>query len=691
MQRPIGSLLLGAVLLLLAGCPDQTINVRQTPPQAVITFPQPDDDGEIIISGNVLEAQGTVADNEDPEDELAILWSSDLVTDAPLFDGFPDTAGDTSLAITLEPGTHLITLSVTDSDGQSDSDSLTIIIQGEPPAVPTALITDPLSGEAFLLDQLVSMEGTVASEEGAILDIAWASDVDGTLLEGNSDSTGQTSYATFLSVGVHTLTLTATDSWDQEGSDTVTIQVTEQDLGRLDQDGDGFCPDGIDANDDGECDDTEITGINSQDCDDLDAQTYPLAPELCDQKDNDCDGIIPPEEIDLDGDGVAPCQGDCDDANPANFPGNPEVCDGIDNNCDGDVDETANDNDGDGFTGCDGDCNDNNSAIYPNAVEICNFVDDNCDGNIDELDGDLDFDGWRVCTGDCDDGNPNVYPGALEVCDDLDNNCDGNIDENEANADNDPASTCDGDCNDNHPQIYPGAPELCDGLDNDCDTFVPANEYDADGDGVRVCEGDCDDNNAVMAPTFTEFCDNFDNDCDGIVNENADPTEIGESSSTAYGEATELPGFNHIIHAPPFFTCPGTTCPVFGGAINICRNAISVGGAFASAVDYFDSFVLEYDQLATTLGCAMNIGLSGIPGGHDYSLTLYKTSSLSSPIANWDLLAFSDNPGNQPEALTQAATNFLDFSTDTFVVVIHSKGNWSCPSAGSYTLTVTGG
>ena len=180
-----------------------------------------------------------------------------------------------------------------------------------------------------------------------------------------------------------------------------------------------------------------------------------------------------------------------------------------------------------------------------------------------------------------------------------------------------------------------------------------------------------------MSPNATEVCDNFDNDCDGIVNENADPTELA--------------GFNHIIHAPPFFNCPGATCSVFGGAINICRNAISTGGAFASAADYFDSFVLDYDQMATTLGCAMNIGLSGIPAGHNYSLTLYKTGSLSSPVSSWDLLAFSDNPGNQPEALTQAATNFFDFSTDTFVVVVHSKGNWSCPNAGNYTLTITGG
>jgi hypothetical protein len=40
-------------------------------------------------------------------------------------------------------------------------------------------------------------------------------------------------------------------------------------------------------------------------------------------------------DVDGDGDGVSECQGDCDDTDGDNFPGNPEVCDGKDNDCDG--------------------------------------------------------------------------------------------------------------------------------------------------------------------------------------------------------------------------------------------------------------------------------------------------------------------------------------------------------------------
>ncbi len=74
-----------------------------------------------------------------------------------------------------------------------------------------------------------------------------------------------------------------------------------------------------------------------EDCDDNDASRFPGNPEVCDGIDNDCDGILPYEEADADGDGVAICEADCDDNEPANFPGNTEICDGLDNDCDGEL------------------------------------------------------------------------------------------------------------------------------------------------------------------------------------------------------------------------------------------------------------------------------------------------------------------------------------------------------------------
>lgn len=55
------------------------------------------------------------------------------------------------------------------------------------------------------------------------------------------------------------------------------------------------------------------------DCGCLDENVFPGAPEICDRVDSDCDLVIPAEEIDGDGDDVAPCEGDCADDDPSNI------------------------------------------------------------------------------------------------------------------------------------------------------------------------------------------------------------------------------------------------------------------------------------------------------------------------------------------------------------------------------------
>ena len=78
------------------------------------------------------------------------------------------------------------------------------------------------------------------------------------------------------------------------------------------------------------------------DCNDEVDTIHPFAIEECNLIDDDCDGIIPPDEVDMDGDGFTPtsCGGsDCDDAEPLAYLGAEEICgDGIDNDCiDGDA------------------------------------------------------------------------------------------------------------------------------------------------------------------------------------------------------------------------------------------------------------------------------------------------------------------------------------------------------------------
>lgn len=106
--------------------------------------------------------------------------------------------------------------------------------------------------------------------------------------------------------------------------------------------------------------------------------------------------------------GYASKAGDCNDLNKYINPGATEVCNGIDDNCDGVIDPENSkdcnayykDMDGDGY-GIDaskclcvsegkfsalerGDCDDSNNKVFPGAKEICNGIDDNCNGIIDE-------------------------------------------------------------------------------------------------------------------------------------------------------------------------------------------------------------------------------------------------------------------------------------------------------------------
>ena len=129
-------------------------------------------------------------------------------------------------------------------------------------------------------------------------------------------------------------------------------------------------------------------------------------------------------EGDCDSDGVSPYGGDCHDLDPDRYAGHPELCDGKDNDCDGFADE---DEDGDGFGPCD-DCDQNRPEVYDGASELCDGIDNDCDGTIDDGE-DNDGDGYLAPCDDCDDTAKDINPGATEQCNHQDDDCGGGVDE----------------------------------------------------------------------------------------------------------------------------------------------------------------------------------------------------------------------------------------------------------------------
>ena len=188
--------------------------------------------------------------------------------------------------------------------------------------------------------------------------------------------------------------------------------------------------------------------------------------------------------------GISQIAGDCDDSTADISPIASEICDDIDNNCNEEVDEGVLltfylDSDEDGYgdpehpqEACSApegtvdnneDCNDLETLAHPNFFEICDGVDNNCDNQVDE-DSALDTVAFYADFDGDEHGDPNNITYACSTP------------ENHV--------TTNDDCNDSNNSIYPNANEICDGEDNDCDDETDeevvdsGNEYflDADGD-----------------------------------------------------------------------------------------------------------------------------------------------------------------------------------------------------------------
>jgi len=293
------------------------------------------------------------------------------------------------------------------------------------------------------------------------------------------------------------------DSLDNDCNGDVDDAATDAATWYVDDDGDGYGAAGT-SDTMQACDQPAGYAATTDDCADDDFTVSPVAVELCDSVDNDCDGLT-----------------DIDD---------PDVTDAVvyypDADSDGYGDATG------GAVACSqpsgwviyayaSDCDDLDSSVNPFADEVCDSVDNDCDGLTDDDDGDID-------------GQSSFYT-------DADGDGYGDLGTQTLACEAPSGTVADaGDCDDTDAAISPIADEYCDSVDNDCDGTVDVGAldvvdfyYDGDGDGYGdasdstwACAApsnfvtdstDCNDGEAAVNPGAIDVCSAADLDCDGVV------------------------------------------------------------------------------------------------------------------------------------------------------------------------------
>ena len=148
------------------------------------------------------------ANSSDPDGSI-VSWLWDFG------DGTTSTLPNPAIKVYETPGVYTVTLTVTDNDGATGSDSLIITVTGGNQAPTAVASADVTSGTAPLT---VNFDGSSSSDaDGTISSYAWD------FGDGNSSTAVNPSH-TYSSAGTYTATLTVTD--DQGAVDTASITIT---------------------------------------------------------------------------------------------------------------------------------------------------------------------------------------------------------------------------------------------------------------------------------------------------------------------------------------------------------------------------------------------------------------------------------------------------------------------------------
>ena len=218
----------GATCVDFVGYEVQTDGESDNPPVVVITSPG---DEDTYKEGEPIDFGAVVSDVEDEEEDLVVVWESDI--DGVLSTEGADGEGEVGFSTDgLSPGEHIITVTVTDSDGNTTTDAVVIVVtENAGPSDPDVEIVPnpPYTNNdlyAVLVTEAVDPDGDPVTHSFSwTLDGVAYTDVSGRTIPSSATVKGQT----------WCVTVTASDGTTSSGSDTdcVVVQNTPPSIERV--------------------------------------------------------------------------------------------------------------------------------------------------------------------------------------------------------------------------------------------------------------------------------------------------------------------------------------------------------------------------------------------------------------------------------------------------------------------------
>ncbi|MBF0412286.1 MAG: hypothetical protein HQK70_06205 [Desulfamplus sp.] len=194
---------------------DSTV-APETPPAGIAIITPTNN--QAFIEGDSIAFVSKISDAVATE-TYTYTWNSSL-------DGAVGTTANFNSA-TLTTGTHKITVTLSDSKGNTvDADSITVTVGDSSASTtpPDVTITAPAGDLTFNTGENITFTGSAKDSKGVDIgssSLLWSSDIDGAM------GTGTTITSNILSKGQHTITLTAKDSKGNSGSAFIIITIGE--------------------------------------------------------------------------------------------------------------------------------------------------------------------------------------------------------------------------------------------------------------------------------------------------------------------------------------------------------------------------------------------------------------------------------------------------------------------------------